>query len=261
MNPPQHADIATPKSRSVWFDVAFGLVLPVLCFALDPIVFADSPDGVLPAAWKHTAWFILAINTLALASVLFLPDRRGLVSACASPVLLLGAGAALLIGGAILPLAVIGLMIGIGLLGLVPVFTGFVYLRAFCEAVVSRKTGRARWTVLGLTCGLLLAASDYAVDSYRARTLFDPLLKQSCAALVRSRSAENTKLALQVLARFDIYGPIDDNYAPFFHEYGALAPDDPLRNEYHTIYSRLVGRDFQADLALFTEWEHFKGRK
>ncbi len=109
-----------PKASLVQivFDVAAGILLPILCLVADPIVFrARSFGSPLLGNYALLAYFAIGMAFLALALWL-LCHRPASVFAG-----LLGAGAffALLLGVVLLPFSMLGLFAaGLGLLGLSP---------------------------------------------------------------------------------------------------------------------------------------------
>jgi len=105
------------------FDVAAGILLPLACLLLDPIVFR-SPKGVL-APYALAAYLAIGLSLIHLA--IWLIARRPapyLAGALAA-----GAFLSFLIGMVLLPYRVFGLMIVVGVLGFAPFLTSFVYLR------------------------------------------------------------------------------------------------------------------------------------
>jgi len=121
----QFAPTATRGQRL--FDFFFGVVTPWICVFLDPTVFrTEFGNGTaILAKFQIFSYTEIAFATAALAYFLF--ARRS------SPVLagffFVGALFSFAVGVAILPLAVVALIIFIGALGLTPLVTAFVYLR------------------------------------------------------------------------------------------------------------------------------------
>jgi hypothetical protein len=112
------------------FDVLFGVVLPVLCFEFDPLIFKGNFLGE-PLAGDYQL-LVYAISTLQItAMVVWLTcrDRLKSFSGPIAGVLFLGGLFSLVIGVILLPVTLIGLFFVIGLAGFAPFFTGIVYLR------------------------------------------------------------------------------------------------------------------------------------
>jgi hypothetical protein len=158
-----------PTRGQFRFDIAFGLVVPVLCFAFDPIVFhggAFTDEGVYHR-FRLFAYAASAIEMATLACWLFLVRQFPTWSRPAGGVLAAGAFFSFAVGVAILPLSIIGLVFaGIGALGFIPFVTAIVYLRNARRAL---RLNRANAPVRGgaaaaFAFGLALALGAPAVS-------------------------------------------------------------------------------------------------
>jgi hypothetical protein len=135
-------DDATTRAQ-FRFDIAFGLVLPVLCFVFDPVVFGGDiiNDGVYRNV-RLFAYSASAIEIATLACWLFLVRKFPEWSRPAGGVLAAGAFFSFALGLAILPLSLIGLLfVGIGALGFIPFVTAIVYWRNARRALRLNRTG------------------------------------------------------------------------------------------------------------------------
>ena len=110
------------------FDWTIGITLPILCLAADPVLFR--PGGILYLE-KSQAFVYLLIGAGIVTLALWLLASKYIkqMSRLVACILLLGAPCAFSIGIILFPFSVIGLKIIIGVLGFVPFFTGFVFLR------------------------------------------------------------------------------------------------------------------------------------
>ncbi|HEV7890399.1 MAG TPA: hypothetical protein VGP08_07160 [Pyrinomonadaceae bacterium] len=136
-----------PTRAQFRFDVIFGLVLPVLCFVFDPIVFrggggfAVGGDGIYRQA-RFFAYSASALEMATLACWLFLVRKYPAWSRPAGGVMAAGAFFSFALGLAILPFSVIGIVVlGIGLLGFIPFLTALVYLRNARRALRLNRAG------------------------------------------------------------------------------------------------------------------------
>jgi hypothetical protein len=157
----QFDDAPTPAQRR--FDVTFGVVMPVLCFYFDPIVFQSEfgyGRGLYPQCQLY-AYTISALEIVALYAWLFAAGRAGRRPAALAGMLFAGGLFSLLVGLAILPYSVIGLFFYlVGALGFVPFLTGFVYLRngwRAAGAVALAGRGSFGLAAAALVCGFLFA--------------------------------------------------------------------------------------------------------
>ncbi|HVF44768.1 MAG TPA: hypothetical protein VM936_17220 [Pyrinomonadaceae bacterium] len=135
-----------PTRAQVRFDVIFGLVLPVLCFAFDPIVFRGDTelvggDGVYRQV-RLFAYTASAIEMATLACWLFVIRRHPAWSRPAGGVMAAGALFSFALGVAILPFSVLGMLfVGVGALGFIPFVTALVYLRNARRALRLNRAG------------------------------------------------------------------------------------------------------------------------
>jgi hypothetical protein len=156
-----------PTRAQCWFDVMFGVVMPMLCFYFDPVVFRGGyidDDGLYGGA-RFYAYTLSALEMVALCAWLS-AGRGGRGPAVLAGVLLAGAMFSFAVGLAILPYSVFGLIILIGALGFVPFLTALVYMRNAWRA--ADAAGRAGPGLQGLAaaafgCGFLFALAAPAV--------------------------------------------------------------------------------------------------
>lgn len=139
----QFADAPTPAQFR--FDVIFGLVLPVLCFVFDPVVFRGgelvNSDGIYHEV-RLFAYTASALEMATLACWLFVIRRHPVWSRPAGGVMAAGALFSFALGVAILPFSVIGMLfVGVGALGFIPFVTALVYLRNARRALRFNRTG------------------------------------------------------------------------------------------------------------------------
>ena len=109
------------------FDACFGVLLPVLCLVADPIVFRSGHfmGGGMFARYAVPAYLFLGGSILAMA--VWLVTRR-LAVLFVGP-FFVGALVALGVGVVLLPFSLLMAIVGIGLLGLVPLGTAVTFLR------------------------------------------------------------------------------------------------------------------------------------
>jgi hypothetical protein len=126
----QFDDATTPAQLQ--FDIAFGLVLPALCFLFDPVVFHGwlSRSGGMYERFRLIAYGASAIEMTTLACWLVVVRRFPVWSRPAGGVMLAGALFSAAVGLSILPFSLLGLLFaGVGALGFIPFATAVVYLR------------------------------------------------------------------------------------------------------------------------------------
>jgi hypothetical protein len=154
---PAHA-ATTPRPRGFWrrqfgeqttraqrrFDLTFGIVLPVLCFVFDPVVFRGwliGGEGFY-GGWQTYAYAVSALEMVALAAWLFRAGGAGRPPAALGGVLLAGGVFSLAVGVFILPLSLLGLVFYlVGAFGFIPFPTAVVYLRNGWRAADPDRAG------------------------------------------------------------------------------------------------------------------------
>jgi hypothetical protein len=116
----------TTKGQKV-FDGIFGIILPVICFFFDPIVFRG--NGAFLGAFKPFAYLLSYFSIMALLAFLLWNEKlkwlNGFLSGLFGFAALISTG----IGILLFPFSLIGMVILIGFLGFTPLFTGFVFWR------------------------------------------------------------------------------------------------------------------------------------
>jgi len=140
------------------FDVAFGLVAPVLCFFFDPTIFKGGLIGPpILQPYQLFAYAVTSLELTLLAVSMIFGSRLGAWSRVIGGALLSGSVFSAVIGVAILPYSIMGLMVAIGLLGFIPFVTAFVYLRVGWRALKREQKTPAGSMVVGLLLGVVLS--------------------------------------------------------------------------------------------------------
>ena len=156
------------------FDLIFGIVAPILCLILDPIIFKPGDPCFFDSFLAPYSTFAYAAVGLGIAALLaWMAARRGVKSA--SPffagIFFTGFLFSLSIGIAILPLSLAGLVFaGLGLLGFIPFLTALVYFRNGVQAARDARE-EARYLpavrVALLILGVVFALGLPAYAQYR----------------------------------------------------------------------------------------------
>ena len=127
------------------FDALFGIVLPLLCFIFDPLVFRGGLLGTpLMGPLQFLAYTIAFIEIATLSIWLFARERVGAYSVAIGGFLYAGALISFLIGVVLLPLTLIGLIFIVGILGFTPFITAIVFWRNARRAVTLHSGGANR---------------------------------------------------------------------------------------------------------------------
>jgi hypothetical protein len=144
------------------FDIVFGVVGPILCFAFDPVVFRSGFMAIGPLFPDYQIYvYLLSGLQIVLLSVWLLsgtgfPSVNGPIGGA----LICGGIFCALVGCVLLPFSIFGLGIGIGVFGFTPFVTAIVYLRNGSRALHYQRTETPVGSrVFALSVGCLLALS------------------------------------------------------------------------------------------------------
>ena len=131
----QFAQVPTLSQRK--FDWTFGVVLPIICIAADPIVFRNSfgPGEGYLSNYRIFAYALSSVSIMAMAAWLLWGDRLGEFRPFLGGLFIAAAAISTLVGIVIFPLSLIGSAVLIGALGFTPLFSGFVFLRNAVRAI------------------------------------------------------------------------------------------------------------------------------
>lgn len=113
--------------KQSFFDWVFGVILPVICFAFDPIVFRQ-PDALL-GGWGIFAYTLSYVSIMSLMAFMLFGNKLGWINAVLGGLFGAGALISLVVGLILLPFSLLGLLFLIGALGFTPLFTARVYWR------------------------------------------------------------------------------------------------------------------------------------
>ncbi len=126
-----------PTRSQKRFDWTFGVGLPLVCVAADPVVFS-SWDGFgrpLLGEYKIFAYTLSIVSILSMAAWLLWGQRLGELRGYLGGLFLAGAAISLFVGVILLPYSFIGMFFVIGFLGFTPLFSSFVYWRNAVRAI------------------------------------------------------------------------------------------------------------------------------
>lgn len=118
---------ATHKQRV--FDWLFGVIVPVVCFAFDPIVFKGRFESGLLGAFRPFAYILSFASIMAMMAWLLWGARLKWLNGFLSGLFGVGGIISFSLGIILLPWSLMGLIILIGALGFTPFFSSVIYLR------------------------------------------------------------------------------------------------------------------------------------
>jgi hypothetical protein len=237
------ADSTEPQAV---FDFVFCLIAPILCFYFDPVVFKGGlmGDAVLQT-FQLFAYGITAVEVSLFVVWILIGSRLGAWSRLIGGTLINGAVFSAIIGVAILPYSLIGLMIVIGVFGFIPFLTAFAYLRVGWRALKSPEQSPAGSPLIPLVVGAIVALVLPALVSlYISRATTN-----SVDAIIHgnSRQAESAISQLRWLP----FIPQKD-LEPLVRAY--MLEGDPARKEIlKKSYQALTGEDLEVRVAIIND--------
>ena len=124
--------LPTPTKKQTQFDWAYGVGIPLICVAADPVVFTG--HGLL-AEYKLFAYTLSATSILGMAAWLLWREKLGWLAAPLGGLFVAGSFVSFVVGVILLPFSLFGLLLVIGFLGFTPLFSALVYLRNGIRAI------------------------------------------------------------------------------------------------------------------------------
>ena len=122
------------------FDWIFGVVLPVICFVFDPIVFkGDGWGAAYLGTYKPFAYLLSFVSVMAMSAWLIWGEKLKWLNTFLAGLFIVGGIVSLGISIILLPISLLGLFVIIGALGFTPVFSAVVYLRNSLRAYQAAK--------------------------------------------------------------------------------------------------------------------------
>lgn len=130
---------AEPTRMQRGFDWAFGVVMPVICFAFDPFVFKDGPRNGVAGEYMPFAYTLAFASIISMIVWLGWGKHLRFANAIFGGLFAVGGLVSLLVGLALLPISLLGLLFLIGVLGFTPLFTSVIYFRNSYRAFLSAE--------------------------------------------------------------------------------------------------------------------------
>lgn len=221
------------------FDVVFGVVGPVLCFVFDPIAFRGHFMGrPLYANFQIFVYLVSAIGIVVLYAWLFLGKRLSFGHTVVSGILFGCAILSATIGIVILPLSLLGLMVGIGIFGFTPFATSLVYFR---NAFRAARSSSERFNRLRIGVVLLVSVPALGLPGLLSFAIHE-WAAQSVDEIIHgdSQHAAYATQKLKPLRYFTL--PELDKLVNAYHREDNPSHKQRLKDSYHAI----TGADIEA---------------
>lgn len=233
-----------PTKKQRIFDWMFGVVLPVICFVADPILFKGYGlgKGAIMGSVKPFAYLLSFTLVMILSANLIWNERLKWIKPFLSGLFVIGAIISFGIGIILLPLSLIGLAFVIGILGFTPLFSGFVYLRNSIQCFNSAKSVFKKSSLIG---GFILSA----VLSFTIPMLVNIEIQKSLNAMKNG----DVKTIIDSENRLKFVSPLVN-----FDELGGLycgSPDSDEHQSLARVYEKYTGESIERiDFHICNDW-------
>jgi hypothetical protein len=222
------------------FDVIFGLVLPIACFLVDPIVFKSASVFGPPLLedYQLIAYVVSAVEMGTFLVWRTFPKLARTFAPAFAGIFLAGAFFSTVVGLAILPFTLLGLLMIIGLPGLTPFVSAFVYLRNSVRAMKlqAKDSGLALRVVVAALGAMLFVGLPI-----RASVQVDRAMSVSVNTLVSGSAVEAEEAAHQ-LKRFRF---VSTKHRNQMAEAYARESDPVKKDIIKRVYQDIVGDDLE----------------
>ena len=234
----------TATRPQIIFDLAVGVILPILCLIFDPIVFRGgfAGEGVLKD-WQLFAYIVITLEVVTLAVWLAWGARAGAWLSAIGAIMLAGALFSFVIALVILPVSIIGLIFYfIGVLGFTPFLTGFVYLRNGRRAL---RTASSRSLAGPLLLGMVFVLGVPAVAQWKVSRMLTESVEGLISEDTQRQAAATSRLKyLRWIASDDL----DDLVWAY-----ARATDQAHKERLATTYRALTGENIEHRLFILND--------
>ena len=230
------------------FDAIFGLVLPIACFLVDPIVFKSTAMFGPPVLedYQLVAYVVSAVEMGMLLVWRTFPKLARTFAPAFAGIFLVGAFFSTVVGLAILPFTLMGLLMVIGLPGLTPFFSAFVYLR---NSVRAMKVQAKDSTLLLRFVVAALGAMLFVGLPIRASVQVDRAMSVSVNRLVSGSAVEAEEAAHQ-LKRFRFVSAKHRNQMAEAY----VREQDPVKKDIiKRVYQDIAGDDIEIRWAMLLD--------
>lgn len=229
----------TTKSQKR-FDWIFGVILPVFCFAFDPIVFETSGIGKSYLGdYKPFAYILSFVSVMAMSAFLTWGKKLKFVNGFLAGLFVTSSLVSFFIGLVILPISLIGLIVLIGALGFTPLFSSFVFFRNSIRAYLFAKTY--------FTKKVLIRSS---ILSLIFSFIIPLVINLEIQNLIKNMKAGDVQTIHRNTQYLKFVAPIT-NFDSLLEDWrGEETPDDKQK-AISEAYEKLTGENFQIKLNLY----------
>lgn len=192
------------KSKAqVYFDLIVGIIAPILCLYFDPILFKDnSGSSTVLSEIRIFAYSGIVIGATSLAVCLFQEKMSLAMRGFLIGVLIFGMIFALALEFILLPLGILGIMVGVSnglpenlpiiavsLLGFLPFLVAFIYIRNAYQLVVEPNASSSAIPSYSIMAGLIFVIAVPMLLQVSANNYVDSSIQKIVAGDITGVSA------------------------------------------------------------------------
>lgn len=224
-------------ASQIKFDWIFGVVLPVICFAFDPVVFKGNALGeAFLGTYKPFAYILSFVSIMAMSGWLIWGAKLKWLNALLAGLFIVGSIISLIVGVILLPFSLLGLVVLIGILGFTPLCSSIVFLRNSLRAYRAAKPFLERGVLIHLfALGVIFSLVVPYVTNVEVKRNLDEIIAGD-AQMVRKK-ASNLKYVAPLV-----------NFDPLAIRYHRSAPSERETEKMKAIvevYKELTGEDLE----------------
>lgn len=223
------------------FDWAFGVVLPVVCFFFDPIIFKGQLWGLAVfAGYKPFAYLMGFVSVMSMVAWLLWRERVKWLGAPFAGIFFVGGLVSLCVGIMIFPLSLLGLIFIVGALGFTPLITGVIYLRnALRTMIAARSTMQTSVIVYSVALAAIFATIvPFVINAEIAKSL---------EGVTRGDHGETFKLRLAApLVNFD-------QLALYYHRSSKDERSTEKMQRIAALYAEMTGEDIETRVSVLMD--------
>lgn len=220
------------------FDWIFGVILPVICFVFDPIVFkGDAWGAAFLGSYKPFAYILSFVSVMAIAAWLIWDEKLKWLNGILSGFFAVGGIISLAVGILLFPFSLLGLIMLIGALGFTPLFTSIVFLRNASRSYQAAKPFlQKKLLINAFVLSAILSFAFPAILNLKIKETLDEIEKGDVQTI--HAKAQNLKYVAP-LVNFDLI-------ALFYHRSAKDERKTEKMKAIAEVYKEITGEDIET---------------
>ena len=226
-----------PTESQQKFDWFFGVILPIVCFVFDPIVFkGDAWGAAFLGTYKPFAYILSFVSVMALSAWLIWGEKLKWLNAFLAGLFIIGGLVSLGVGIILSPISLLGLIVIIGALGFTPLFSAVVYLRNSLRAFQAAKPFLEKSVLIrSFALGAIFSAVVPSVINAEIKRALDEMIKRDASTI---HAKAQTLKYVAPLVNFDVL-------ALHYHRSVPVERDTEKMKAVALAYKQMTGEDIE----------------